>query len=363
MKDIYDTCLDESITRNADNNFSIDLGNYEVYDQQGSATCWIFASMNLIKKELARKLNYNEGDLDLSVSYIYFCDRYEKLDKLYDRIINGVHELSNIKYLLFDYINSFGSFAAFRYLVSKYGIVSERQMPASPNLFVPNDVNMIMKEKVLGDIDIILESKKSKTTAELNKLKEKFLQEDYDILSDIFGEPPEADSILSKATRGILEQYMNVVSLNSLKPNKEYDLSFNVPNFAPTKYLNVKIPKIKNAIIGSLKSGDPVWFGCSCRYMSGSVKNKAGILDSHLYNFEKIGVKKLPKQLAEKYNFLNYDHAMVFTGVDLKNNNANKWKALNTFGKDNNRDGYFIMNNNFFNENVFIFAIKKKYLR
>lgn len=54
---------------------------------------------------------------------------------------------------------------------------------------------------------------------------------------------------------------------------------------------------------------------------------------------------------------------MIFTGVDLENNKVCKWKVLNTFGKNNNRNGYFIMTNNFFDENVFLFAIKKKYIK
>lgn len=52
---------------------------------------------------------------------------------------------------------------------------------------------------------------------------------------------------------------------------------------------------------------------------------------------------------------------MIFTGVDIAENKSAKWKVLNTFGKENNREGYFIMNSNFFDENVFLFAIKKQY--
>lgn len=365
MKDFYDICKNESVldNKNINDQFSVDLGDYKIYDQKGSMTCWIFASMNLIKKEIATKLNVHENNLDFSVSYLSFYDRYEKLDKLYDEIINKNCEINHVKYLLFDYINPFGSFSSFQYLVNKYGIVLDEQMPSNANILIPNDVNMVIKEKVIYDIDILLSAKSTKTKAELNEMKEQFLQEDFNLLVNIFGRPPEpTDLVLNSFVKDTLNQYIHVVSLNALEFNQKYNLNFNVPNFEPTQYLNVEITKIKNAVIKSLKEKNPVWFGCSYRYMSSSLKNKDGILDSYLYDFDKIGVKRLPKNIAEKYDLLNYDHAMVFTGVDLVDDQASKWKVLNTFGKDHNRNGYFIMNNNFFDDNVFLFAIKKKYL-
>lgn len=37
-------------------------------------------------------------------------------------------------------------------------------------------------------------------------------------------------------------------------------------------------------------------------------------------------------------------------------------QILNSFGLENNHKGYFVMDNIFFNENVFMFALHKKYL-
>lgn len=370
MKDIYEEYLNKNIINDINDDFNIDLTEYKVYNQKGSLTCWIYASINLIKRELARNLKIAEEDLDFSVSYISFFDRFEKLNMLYDEIIQKEHENSNIKYLLFDYINPYGSFAAFKYLVNKYGVVLEKQMPSNPNFFLPNDINELLKEKALSDIELLLKAKENMTKDELFKMKEKFLKEDYKILGKIYGVPPKniilpgidnmttiefKDQYVSK----ILDQYVNVVSLNNYEYQKEYEMSFNVPNLEDTEYLNLELVQIKKAIFKSLQAGYPVWFGCSYRFMSGSVKNKVGILDSNLYEFEKIGIEKLSKNLALKYNFLNYDHAMIFTGVDEK---LKTWKALNTFGEENNRKGYFIVNENFFDENIFLFAIKKEYL-
>lgn len=370
VKDIYEEYVNKNLVNAISDDFNIDLAKYKVYNQKGSMTCWIYASINLIKRELAEKLKISEESLDFSVSYISFFDRFEKLNMLYNEIIYNEHEISNIKYLLFDYVNPYGSFAAFKCLVNKYGMVLEKQMPSNSNFFIPNDINELLKEKILSDIELILKAKENTTKDELLKLKAKFLKEDYKILEKIYGVPPKniilpgmkmmpiiefKDRYVSK----ILEQYVNVVSLNNYEYQKEYDMNFNVPNLEDTKYLNLELAQIKKAISKSLQAGYPVWFGCSYRFMSGSVKNKTGILDSNLYEFEKIGIDKLSKDLALKYNFLNYDHAMIFTGVNEK---LKTWKALNTFGEENNREGYFIINENFFDENIFLFAIKKEYL-
>lgn len=370
MKDIYEENINKNIINDISDEFNIDLAKYKVYNQKESMTCWIYASINLIKRELAEKLKIAEENLDFSISYISFFDRFEKLNKLYDEIIQKEYESNNIKYLLFDYINPYGSFAAFKYLVNKYGMVSEKQMPSNSNFFIPNDINELLKEKIIFDIELILKAKANMTKDELFKMKEKFLKEDYKILEKIYGVPPKNIILTGMKVLPIIEfkdkyvsetlnQYVNIVSLNNYAYHKEYNMSFNVPNMKVTKYLNLELSEIKRAIYKSLQAGYPVWFGCSYRFMSGSVKNKVGILDSNLYEFERIGIEKLSKNLALKYNFLNYDHAMIFTGVNEK---LKTWKALNTFGEENNREGYFIINENFFDENIFLFAIKKEYL-
>lgn len=370
--DIYDELIDNSIVKTADNLFNIEIQNTKVYNQKGSFTCWIFAAINLLSNEISNK--FEKGLLDFSVNYISFFDRYEKLNLLYDRIIKEKFEYSQIKYLLFDYINSCGDFSSIKYLISKYGIVLEHQMPLVENNFIPNDINELLKEKVINDIEIILQNKNDLN--KLNSMKEKMMKENYDILIKIFGQPPKnidtkylgINEILTplefsnKHIKDILDNYIEVISLSNKDYNKEYELDFNVPNLNHTKYLNKNIEDIKECIIESLKNNHAVWFGCSFRYMSGSYKNTNGILYSNLYNFKKIGIPKLDKSIAEKYNFENYDHAMLFTGVNIIDGDVKSWKVLNSFGVENNNKGYFVMNNDFFNENVFMFAIHKRYI-
>lgn len=368
--DIYDELINSDIVRSINRNFNIEIKNNEIYDQKGSLMCWIYAGINMLKKELQ---NIMKNEDSFSVNYISFFDRYEKLNMLYNKIIKEDIEYNQIKYLLFDYINTCGDFSSIKHIIKKYGIVLESQMPMTENNFIPNDINELIKEKVINDINIIKDKKNNiSNIEEIYKLKEKMMSENYEILSKIFGKPPKKIKIKNETLtpvkfasmyiNDILDDYIEIVSLDTKLYNKKYKLDFNVPNLKDTKYLNLKVNHIKESIVKSLKEGHMVWFGCSYRYMSASYKNKNGILCSNLYDFKKIGIEKISKTIAEKYNFLNYEHAMLFTGVNIENGLTKSWKVLNSFGIQNNDKGYFVMNDDFFNENVFLFAINKKYL-
>ncbi len=372
--DIYDELIDNDTVKKLDTTFNVEIKNNKVYDQKGSFICWIYAAINMIRNKIVDQFGEK---IEISANYISFFDRYEKLNLLYDKIINTECQYSQIKYLLYDYINTCGDFSSFKYLIKKYGVVLEHQMPIKENNFIPNDINELIKEKVINDIDIIINKKSNKCNIkQLYNLKERMMLENYEILSNIFGKPPTKIDLqylnfgkemtpvefTNVYINHILEDYVEIISLSKMDYNQKYKLDFNVPNLNNTEYLNLNINDIKRGIINSLKNKQPVWFGCSYRFMSASCKNKNGILFNNLYDFEKIGIKKLEKCIAEKYDFLNYDHAMLFTGVNIVDNKPISWKVLNSFGIQNNNKGYLVMDNDFFDENVFLFAIKKDYL-
>lgn len=365
--DIYDRYKNDKLIKNINDEFDIELNNYKIYDQGNSLTCWIYAAFNTIKGELAKVLNVDINIMDFSVNYISFYDRLEKLNKIYDEIINNNYEISNIKYLLFNYVNTVGDFKSFKYIVNKYGLVLENQMPMVENNYIPQDIDDLLKQKIILDIEELLNKKKN--NGNIKDLKEKYMSENLEILTSIYGEPPKetiinniklpVNDFYNKYVKNILKNYISISCLDNLVYGKEYDINFLDMKIDNEKYLNLELNQIKNAVIKSLKDKNPIWFGCSFSYMSGSYKNVDGILDDRLYRFDKIGINKPSKSIVEKYNMLSYSHAMVFTGYDSK---TGKWKVLNTFSEKNNRKGYFIMNDNFFSSSVFMFAINKKYL-
>jgi len=55
-------------------------------------------------------------------------------------------------------------------------------------------------------------------------------------------------------------------------------------------------------------------------------------------------------------------HAMVFTGVNIVENSPNRWKVENSWGKDNGKDGFFVMSDEWFNQFMYQVVVNKKYL-
>ena len=59
-------------------------------------------------------------------------------------------------------------------------------------------------------------------------------------------------------------------------------------------------------------------------------------------------------------------HAMLFTGVDLVDNDgsqtARRWRVENSWGEENGRKGFYVMNDSWFDEFMFEIAANKKYL-
>ena len=56
------------------------------------------------------------------------------------------------------------------------------------------------------------------------------------------------------------------------------------------------------------------------------------------------------------------NHAMVITGVDLKDDKPVKWKIENSWGSDGPFKGYHVMSNSWFEKFTYQVVINKKYL-
>lgn len=90
---------------------------------------------------------------------------------------------------------------------------------------------------------------------------------------------------------------------------------------------------------------------------------KPGILDTRLYNYEdSLNFKKLSKEEALNLHDISMHHIMTFTGVNLIDNKPQRWKIEDSYGDKEKVNGYYIMNDNFFNEFVLNVVIDKKYL-
>ena len=90
---------------------------------------------------------------------------------------------------------------------------------------------------------------------------------------------------------------------------------------------------------------------------------KSGILDNRLYNYETtLYFKPLSKEEALNLYDISMHHVMTFTGANVVDNKPQRWKIEDSYGDKEKVNGYYIMNDNFFNEFVLSVTIDKKYL-
>jgi bleomycin hydrolase len=52
-------------------------------------------------------------------------------------------------------------------------------------------------------------------------------------------------------------------------------------------------------------------------------------------------------------------HAMLFTGVDVLDGVTRKWRVENSWGSDKGKDGFYTMNDSWFDEYVFEIAARR----
>lgn len=287
---IYEACFNKDVINNTKNTFNIELPKAKIYNQGESNSCWIYAYISFIKPVICKRLNISDDDLDLSVNYIHFFDRLEKFNSLYDEVI--YNKVKADEDLLNSYAHNCGAFLSAKDIINKYGIVLEEQMPMTINNYEFYAFEKILKEKLKRDI---CEIYKLKTIEEKEIFKDKCLEENYVLLSKVFGRPPIEFDLKYKDIN------KNEIKLNNINPKKfleiclpeemndfvfvmsdstkefykEYQYDYFKQNYNNKHYYyNLPMDVIKNCVIEQLKNGLPVWFGCDFKAICGSYTNK-----------------------------------------------------------------------------------------
>jgi bleomycin hydrolase len=227
------------------------------------------------------------------------------------------------------------------------------------------------------------------TAESLQGHKQEILAEIYRILSIHLGTPPESFdwqwndkerdfhrdgemTPLEFAERYIqppLDEYVCLV--HDPRPSSPLGKTFtveylgNVVGGGIVKYLNVDIETMKQVTRETLVDGKPVWMGCDVGKM---MRRDQGIWDARLFDYE--GVYDAELQMPKQQRLIHHDtlmtHAMLFTGVDVidgeNGQQTRRWRVENSWGDENGKKGFYVMNDSWFDEYMFEVAIEKKYL-
>tara|TARA_A100001388_G_scaffold82211_1_gene59246 strand:- start:3131 stop:4471 length:1341 start_codon:yes stop_codon:yes gene_type:complete len=386
---LEDVTMDWETYKKLDHNYSNIVKNEmsKVTNQKASGRCWGFAALNLMRIDFAKK--YNLSNFEFSQSYFMFFDKLEKSNYFLENILSTLDEKFDsriIMWLLESPIQDGGQWDMFVNLMEKYGIVPQSAMPESLHSSSSRSMNVLIT-RTLRKYASILRNNYSDgmDLKDLRKLKVQMMSSIYKLLCTFIGKPPEnfdwqvrdkKKNFISHKNITPIDFYNKMVPfklkdkvclihcpMSNKKFNELYTVRFlgNVVEGQVIKYLNVSINEMKKAAVKSIKNNEAVWFGCDVGKM---FHRDLGVMHNKLYDYELFfGVdSNMSKATRLEYGDSQMTHAMLFTGVDLKDNKPSKWRVENSWGNKSGDKGYFLMSDDWFDEYNYEVVVDKKYL-
>ncbi len=367
--------------------FSEEIETGDITNQKKSGRCWAFAGLNFLRLECMERMNLDS--FELSQSYIMFWDKLEKANYFLENIIDTLDEPTDSRlfmWLVDNPLEDGGQWDMFVNLVEKYGVVPKEVYPESSSSSSTKDMNTHIKSKLREFASELRSRHDNGASIEaLRQQKEDMLKTIYRILSIHNDEPPrsfewswrdEDDEYHDAGTLTPTEFYDEFIDVDltdyvSLIHCPTHDKSFDtlytvrylgsVQEGRPVLYLNMNMDRIKQITIDLLKDDHPVWFGCD---VGKQLARNNGVLDTDTYEFDLLYDTEFDMDKGERvtYGHSKMTHAMLFTGVDLDDNQPEQWKVENSWGKETGKEGFLVMDDSWFDEFLFQVVVPKQKL-
>jgi len=379
--------LNRVVMTGLDDSFSCKLDDWSVTNQKRTGRCWIFAGTNLLRVGAMKKMNLK--DFEFSQSYVFFWDKIERANYFLESIIDTASRHDGdrtVDFLLDNVLSDGGQWNMFVSLVKKHGLVPKTVMPESESSSNSTMMNNILRAKLREGAKRLRDMQgNGASTTELRNAKHEILMVIYRILSIHMGTPPsrfdwqwrDKDNKFHRdgemtpqefAKRYVtlnLDEYICLV--HDPRPGSPFGRTFtvaylgNVVGGEPVKYLNVDINVMKKIAMRSLLDGQPVWFGCDC---SKQMDRDLGLWDTHLFDYEGVYGTRFTLNKADRliYHQSRMNHAMLFTGVDVVDDQPRRWRVENSWSDESGKKGFFVMDDSWFDEFMFEIAAHKSYL-
>ena len=368
--------------------FSIDIDTGKVADQKRSGRCWMFAALNTMRHSMREKLHMKD-DFELSQNYTFFWDKLEKSNYFLENVLQTAELPTSdrkVTWLMQTPQQDGGQWDMLVALIQKYGVVPQTVMPETFNSSNSMEINKQLNLKLRKDAVELRELvAANKSDADIQKAKEKMLNEIYRMLAYTFGEPPanfdfeyrDTDNnyhrienitpqeFFKKYVGWNLDDYVSIINAPTAdKPfNHMYTVEMlgNVLGGRQVRHLNLDMQTFRKVAIEQLKHGESVWFGSDVGQES---DRKKGIMDTNLYHQDELFDVDFSMSKAERldYGESMMTHAMVLTGVDLVDGQPTKWKVENSWGDKVGEKGFFVMSDDWMEEFCYQIVVNKKYL-
>ena len=368
--------------------FSIDIDTGKVADQKRSGRCWMFAALNTMRHSMREKLHMKD-DFELSQNYTFFWDKLEKSNYFLENVLQTAELPTSdrkVAWLMQMPQQDGGQWDMLVALIQKYGVVPQTVMPETFNSSNSTEINKQLNLKLRKDAVELRELvAANKSDADIQKAKEKMLNEIYRMLAYTFGEPPASfdfeyrdtdnnyhrienitpQEFFKKYVGWNLDDYVSIINAPTAdKPfNHMYTVEMlgNVLGGRQVRHLNLDMQTFRKVAIEQLKHGESVWFGSDVGQES---DRKKGIMDTNLYHQDELFDVDFSMSKAERldYGESMMTHAMVLTGVDLVDDQPTKWKVENSWGDKVGEKGFFVMSDDWMEEFCYQIVVNKKYL-
>lgn len=368
--------------------FSVDIKTLPVCNQKKSGRCWIFSASTVVREIVAKKLGITD-QFEISQNYISYFDKLEKynyyLENVIDLVLKGEpKDGRKMQFLLLMGVGDGGQWDMYVDLIKKYGIVPKSCFPETAQ---SNETRFssILCNSALRQFSVEAYKHKDEGIDALHEIKGVYMKKIYNLLTNAFGVPPtsfdfeykdkdgkyhlEKDltpkAFFDKYVGDEIDEYVSII--NAPTADKKYyqtynvDLVGNVIDGKPITHLNLPFERLEELIITQLKAGEIVWFGSDVSHFG---QRPNGVWDDSIFDYVTPYGINLEFDKADMLDSFHsaMNHAMVLTGVDLKDGKPVRWKIENSWGSDIGNRGYFIMNESFFQYFVYQAAIKSKYL-
>jgi bleomycin hydrolase len=384
---IEDVALNHGIVTSMDHTFSHHLDDWSATSQKQTGRCWMFAGLNLFRPGAMHKMNVKE--FEFSQNFTMFWDKLERANYFFEAIIETAERpLSDrtVGFLLESPVEDGGQWNMFVNLIKKHGVVPKALMPETHSSSNTRTMNGLLRAKLReGAKTLRDEQAAGATLSALRATKEGLLRVIHRMLCVHLGTPParftwqwqdkdrafhrdEATTPQEFAAKYItvpIDDYVCLVhDPRSTSPfGKTFTVEYlgNIVGGAIVKYLNVEIDVMKSIAQRTIVAGEPVWFGCD---VGKQMQRDLGLWDRDLFDYGALyGTEfALDKAARLDYHQTLMTHAMLFTGVDVLDGRTRRWRVENSWGEENGQKGFFIMNDNWFDEYTFEIAARRDYL-
>jgi bleomycin hydrolase len=380
-----DVAISREVINNTDHSQSILLDDWKVTNQERSGRCWLFAGLNLLRVGAMKKMGLK--DFEFSQNYAMFWDKIERANYFLEAVIETADrdpDDRTVAYLLQSVLDDGGQWNMFVALVSKHGLVPKSFMPETYSSANTARMNSVLRSLLRqGAKSVRAASARGADVARAEKAD--ILGVIYRVLCIHLGTPPDSfdwqwtdkdrefhrDGVLTP--QGFAAKYVDLpigdyVCLvhdprSSSPTGRTFTVEYlgNVLGAPPVTYLNVDMSVIKEIAAQSLQQGEPVWFGCDVGKMMSS---DYAVWDANLYDLPSVYDTAFTLDKADRllYHETQMTHAMLFTGVDVLHGVTRKWRVENSWGADKGKNGFYTMNDSWFDEYVFEIAARRSAL-